>query len=399
MLNINLPNPVSYILQKIEDGGHRADIVGGPVRDFLLGKTPSDYDITTSATPDEIKAIFSGERIIETGIKHGTVTLVLGGENYEITTYRVDGEYKDCRHPESISFATSIEEDLSRRDFTANAIAYSDLHGITDLFGGKEDIEQRTLRAVGDPYLRFSEDALRILRGVRFSSVLGFDIESKTAEAAIAERELLLNVSSERIYSEWKKLIAGQNAYPVLQKYSDIISVFLPEIKNMILPERDHFDAAEPLVRTLSIFALSCGIGAARSFKTAMERLRSESSVRDLGTLALTNLSRYKTDTPLGQNLLLMDFGPDCARLTVECEVALGIRDREAIALLDKLLSERAPYRTADLDINGNDMIAIGYRGSEIGKAMRKLLLAVIRSEIKNERGALISRAEELYRE
>ena len=209
-MNFPLPKTVEYIISTLEGAGYRADVVGGSVRDFLLGKTPSDYDITTDATPDMTKEVFRHERTIDTGIKHGTVGLYLDGEVYEITTHRVDGEYKDSRHPESVSFTTDIKEDLARRDFTVNAMAFSPRFGITDPFGGREDLENQIIRAVGDPTLRFTEDALRILRAVRFASVLGFEIEEKTALALGEKADLLKNVSPERIWVELKKNICWQ---------------------------------------------------------------------------------------------------------------------------------------------------------------------------------------------
>ncbi|MEE1185167.1 MAG: hypothetical protein UHX92_03715, partial [Acutalibacteraceae bacterium] len=174
----HLPEKIEYVINRITDSGFEAFIVGGCVRDMLMGKTPNDFDITTSATPEEIQNIF--EKTVPTGIKHGTITVVLEGEPIEVTTFRCDGDYNDCRHPEKVEFVRSIEADLSRRDFTVNAIAYNPTKGIVDLFGGIEDINSKILRAVGNPEKRFCEDALRIMRLFRFSSVLSFEIEEKT---------------------------------------------------------------------------------------------------------------------------------------------------------------------------------------------------------------------------
>ena len=225
---MKLPQNVEYILEKLEKNGYRADIVGGPVRDFLLGKIPDDYDITTSASPEETKLVFSDLRTVDTGIKHGTVSIILDGEQYEVTTYRIDGEYKDSRHPETVTFTRNIEEDLRRRDFTMNAIAYSPRHGITDPYGGREDTAAGIIRAVGEPRLRFTEDALRILRGVRFAATLGFEVEKDTGCAMLETRHLLKNVSVERIYVELKKMISGKYSYDVLSCFSDIILDVIP---------------------------------------------------------------------------------------------------------------------------------------------------------------------------
>ena len=182
---MRLPENVNYIISRLREYGYRADVVGGPVRDFLLGKVPSDYDLTTDATPDKVKEIFNSHRTVDVGIQHGTVALILDGEQYEITTYRVDGEYSDSRHPDSVAFTVDIAEDLRRRDFTMNAIAYNPTDGITDPYGGEEDVRARLIRAVGDPVTRFTEDALRILRGARFASVLGFTVDEETASAIL----------------------------------------------------------------------------------------------------------------------------------------------------------------------------------------------------------------------
>ena len=177
---MNLPKEAEYIISRLNSFGYRADVVGGCVRDSMLGKQPSDYDITTNASPKEMKAVFSDLKTVETGIKHGTLTVIINSKTYEVTTYRVDGEYRDNRHPVSVVFTDRLSEDLSRRDFTVNAMCYSHEHGYTDLYGGREDLENKLIRAVGDPVKRFNEDALRILRALRFASTLGFSIEPET---------------------------------------------------------------------------------------------------------------------------------------------------------------------------------------------------------------------------
>ena len=182
---IPIPPAAESIIDKLEASGFQAFVVGGCVRDSIMGRTPDDWDICTDANPEEMKEVFSGWRVIETGIKHGTLTILCGGEDpgsreaFEVTTFRVDGDYSDNRHPDSVSFTGKIEEDLARRDFTVNAMAYSKKRGLADPFGGAEDIEKKIIRCVGDPETRFREDGLRIMRGVRFSSVLGFSIEEK----------------------------------------------------------------------------------------------------------------------------------------------------------------------------------------------------------------------------
>ena len=219
--HIDIPEDVSFIIIKLEERGFEAYAVGGCVRDTLIGRIPGDWDITTSALPAEIKETF--RRTVDTGIEHGTVTVLLGDSSYEVTTYRIDGEYRDNRHPERVSFTDSVREDLRRRDFTINAMAYNERTGILDLFGGKEDLENGIIRCVGDADERFDEDALRILRAVRFAAQLDFDIEKKTAAAITGHAENLEAVSRERILTEISKLICS--AHP--EKISEIFELGL----------------------------------------------------------------------------------------------------------------------------------------------------------------------------
>lgn len=226
-----LPENVKVLIEKLNQAGFAAYAVGGAVRDSIRGQSADDYDVTTSALPHEIEQVFADMRTIATGIRHGTVTVLSGGSPVEITTHRLDGEYSDARHPDSVIFTTSVEDDLSRRDFTVNAIAYSPKSGFIDPFGGREDIENKILRCVGDPAKRFEEDALRIMRALRFASVLDFSIEEKT-EAAIFQKKSLLNrIAVERLQKELLKLLRGKNACEVLIRYAEIIFEFIPELR------------------------------------------------------------------------------------------------------------------------------------------------------------------------
>ena len=230
---MKIPQKAKIIFELLEKSGYECFLVGGCVRDMLMGKVPHDIDITTDATPDEIKEVFKGYHTLDIGAKHGTITVILEGEPIEITTYRRESTYTDGRHPDSVTFTQNITDDLSRRDFTCNAIAYSPTIGIVDPFDGQSDIKSKTLRCVGTPAERFKEDSLRILRGLRFASVLGFTIDSATEKAMYSCRELINIVSPERIFTEISKLICGKNAGTILAEYSDILAVALPEIKDM----------------------------------------------------------------------------------------------------------------------------------------------------------------------
>lgn len=389
-----LPSAVEFIINKINSAGHRADVVGGPVRDFLLGERPHDYDITTSARPEEIKAIFADFRTVDTGIKHGTVTLVMDGENYEITTYRIDGEYKDSRHPESVEFTKNLAEDLARRDFTMNAIAYNPTDGIEDRFNGEKDIAQKIIRAVGEPKKRFTEDALRILRGIRFSAVLGFEIEEQTAQAMRECKELLSGISAERIFVEWKKLLSGDHSYEVIEKHRDIIEVFLPEISGVDLPEREAFYSAEPIIRQICLFA-PLGDGA-KKYREAMIRLKTDAATRDVGALVLSARGEYDLRCASSVKIMMNELGADVARASLKLKCALGkisIGESEAV---DNILAAKEPYRISDLDINGADALFMGFKGSLVGAALKELILAVINGEIKNERASLLRALAEI---
>lgn len=229
-MNINLSKEVEYILQMIEEKGYEAFIVGGCVRDNLLGRTPHDYDICTSATPDVISKIFEKYHVIETGLQHGTLTVMMNHIPFEITTFRIDGDYSDNRRPDTVIFTTNIKEDLSRRDLTVNSVCYSPKTGLVDPFSGYQDMQDKIIRCVGNANQRFREDALRILRAMRFSAELGFVIENETKIAMLQNKELLCNISAERIYAELSKmLLAKFPIQKIFMDFRDVIAEFIPE--------------------------------------------------------------------------------------------------------------------------------------------------------------------------
>ena len=230
-MNIKIPEYALRAVRVLESAGFSAYFVGGCVRDSLLGNPPADWDIATNALPEQVKAAFRGYTVVDTGLKHGTVTVVSDYHNLEITTYRIDGDYSDSRRPDSVIFTADLHEDLKRRDFTVNAMAYHPEQGLVDDWGGKRDLKEKVLRCVGDPEQRFKEDALRILRGLRFAAVLGFSIEPKTETALRQKRGLLSNISGERIREELVKLLFGENVQQVLLTYRSILGEVLPEIR------------------------------------------------------------------------------------------------------------------------------------------------------------------------
>lgn len=238
-IRITIPEKAKYIIDVLEDAGYEAYVVGGCVRDSILGREPQDWDITTSALPLRVKELF--RRTIDTGLQHGTVTVMQGEEGFEVTTYRIDGEYEDGRHPKDVTFTPNLEEDLLRRDFTINAMAYNDRRGLVDLYDGIGDIERKIIRCVGDPNARFSEDALRMLRAVRFSAQLGYTIEPATREAITKLAPTLEKISAERIRTELVKLLVSNNPYELKEAYeTGMTAVFLPEFDRAMQTEQNH---------------------------------------------------------------------------------------------------------------------------------------------------------------
>ena len=394
---IKLPRDVEFIIEKMNKSGERADVVGGCVRDFLLGKAPDDFDITTSASPEKTKEIFADFKTVDTGIKHGTVTLLLNHTPYEITTYRIDGEYKDNRRPESVIFSKKIEDDLSRRDFTMNAISYNPRDGITDPFGGVADIKAGIIRAVGDARRRFTEDALRILRAIRFSARLGFLIEANTAKALTEKRELLKNVSAERIFTEWKKLLEGDFARSVIEKYLSVITVFLPELSPLSdkkIPKLDSLSASE---RAILLFYLAGKDSS--EYATAMSRLKTDNAYKSHGRLTLECLSFVENNSVNLENkadltILLYNFGENATKSALNILLSLDRASQSPISLLSKMLEEGVVYKLCDLAVDGKDLASLGICGKQIGSTLDSLLRRVMSGELKNEREALIAYAK-----
>lgn len=388
----NLPLGAKIIIERLESVGKRAHIVGGSVRDFLLLKTPFDYDITTDALPEEMKEIFSDFRTVETGIKHGTLTVLADGEPYEVTTYRVDGEYEDHRHPKKVEFTDSLAGDLARRDFTMNAICYNERDGFVDMFDGLGDIKNKIIRAVGDPARRFEEDALRILRAIRFSAVLGFEIEENTRKWAIEKSHLLSMVSPERIYTEFKKLMGGKYAYSVLETYTDILSRFL--LDTIRLPRREDFDKASFEARLLSLFLLSADSPTA-AFVDFCDRMRTDSKIKRLGRSVLDNI-----DISLSHRsqilLAIASLSEETVRLLCEVRELICVENTPTGMEIDEILRLGYPLSLSSLAISGDDVKAIGFSGREIGEVLNNLLTLVLSDKVTNERNALLSLAQRI---
>lgn len=435
-----LPENITSALLRLNASGFEAYVVGGCVRDLLMSREPHDWDITTSALPDEVAQVFSGFRVIATGIKHGTVTVIISSEPVEITTYRIDGSYSDSRRPDSVSFTRSLHEDLARRDFTVCAIAYSPEHGIVDPFNGQDDIKSRVIRCVGDANTRFNEDALRILRALRFASTLGFELEPVTSASLLENRFLLGGISAERINAELTKLLCGDFAGGILREYSEVFAVPVPELRAMFgfdQKNRHHcYDVwTHSVVTTENVpptpelrwAALLHDIGKPSTFTldkhgeghfyghapasveladVVLRRLKFNNASRERILL----LIKYH-DVPIGTDekrikRWLGRFGEEFLLQLTALKRADNLaqsedfRERqitldEIEAAVARILESRECFSLRDLDVGGDDLIALGYRGRAVGDALSLLLNAVIDGEVQNEKKALLEYLEE----
>lgn len=443
-IKISIPAAASRLLGALRRAGFEAYVVGGCVRDSLLGRTPGDWDICTSARPEQVRTVFSAYRQILTGEKHGTVAVIVGGTPYEITTYRVDGQYHDSRHPDAVQFVPQVQPDLARRDFTINAMAYAPGRGIIDLYGGRDDLAAGMIRCVGDPAQRFAEDALRILRALRFSARLGFALDEATAAAALQARDTLQSVSAERIYTEIDGLLGAPNAGPTLAKYGEILAGAVPEVQACIgctQPGRWHcYDvwqhsavAVEKLdlrgqdtrgARVLCWAAFlhdiakpqcrSVGADGAAHFKghnqrgaamarTILRRLKAPGYLIE-GTTGL--IAIHDAPVPAGDTAILKSLNRYgavflhrlCALKYADLDAhadtpEVKARRNEVAAFEARMteLSKTACYTMRQLAVNGGDLMEAGLpAGPAVGATLQRLLTAVMEGRVLNERAALL---------
>ena len=440
--SIALPVEVSGAIERLERAGYEAYAVGGCVRDAMLGRTPNDWDITTSARPAQTAEVFANFRTVETGIKHGTLTVIYDGMPLEITTYRADGEYLDHRHPTSVTFAAQVQDDLSRRDFTVNAMAYHPTRGLVDLFGGQKDLAACRIACVGDAATRFEEDGLRILRAIRFAAVLDFEIVPETALAIHEKKHLLSHIAVERIREEFCKLICGVGAVRILREYHDVIGVFLPEITPCVgfaqntkyhtydvyehtLRALEHVEVQD-LVTRLAVFLHDIGkpqcytedengghfkghgpIGTEMT-EAIMKRLKFDNATAEAVTQlvayhdrtieadarAVKRLMRKMTD----ENILRLMEVKRCDRLA---HAPMYDIPSDALTEIPRIMRE---LREADaclslrtLAIKGDDLMEMGVpMGREIGRILNALLEDVIDEKIPNEHDALCQAAKRM---
>ncbi|MFU0833261.1 MAG: CCA-adding enzyme [Oscillospiraceae bacterium] len=442
---VKIPPQVDSILQILTFNGFDACVVGGCVRDSLIGKTPTDWDVATSALPEESMRIFKQFQIIQTGLKHGTVTVISDNMPVEVTTYRIDGTYSDGRRPDTVLFTHLLQEDLSRRDFTVNAMAYRRNGELVDEFGGQEDLKQKIIRCVGNPDRRFQEDGLRILRALRFASVLDFVIEPATTESLVKNRKMLDDIARERISAEFTKLICGPGAERILREYREVFAQFIPEIRDAFdFPQNNPhhiYDVWEhtlksiaavppdPVLRLTMFFhdlgKPHCysedenGIGhfyghpdiSADLAESILQRLRySKKVIRDVTLL----VREHDLSLPDNEKILrrrLNRLGEENLHRLLKIReadtLAKSPEDQKKLRLLDKtkkvvqqILGEKQCFSLKDLAVKGDDLIAAGIpQGSLVGLLLSILLDAVIDGTCPNQRDALLNYAKRKRRE
>ena len=380
---MKLPEWAAGLIERFENNGFEAYAVGGCVRDMLLGNPPGDYDFTVSSLPEETKKVLKGLSVYDTGLRHGTVTAVVGGHIAEITTYRTESGYSDFRRPDQVAFSRSLEKDLSRRDFTVNAMAFHPRKGVVDCFGGQKDLQSKLLRCVGEPDKRFQEDALRLLRCLRFSSVLGFAVEKSTRKALLSHQELLREIAPERIQTEFSKLVLGQGAERVLTEYRQVIDVFLPEAGL----RQESLDCLPP-ERRLRLAGVFSGC-TPQETEQAMKRLRYDN--KTIRTMAV--LEQYR-GVPLKKNRSQVRKLVNALGLETTENLLRFRREPELLRLLEEVRGQNLCCSLRQLAVSGQDLIRLGYpEGRKIGKTLDRLLQLVLEEAIENRKQALLEKA------
>lgn len=441
---MKIPEQIAEVLERLENAGFEAYVVGGCVRDYKMGLAPHDFDVTTSALPEQVERVFSNCRVVETGLKHGTVTVLYKGSQVEITTYRTDGEYSDGRHPDCVSFTANIEDDLSRRDFTMNGIAFSPKRGYADPFGGEDDIKAGIIRCIGEPERRFGEDALRILRALRFSSVLGFEIEERTARAVRELRATLNKVSKERIFSELTRLLCGKDVRRVMMRFPEVFAEIIPPLEVMIGYEQhckyhnstvyEHTARAienapaEPALRLAMLFhdmgkplcktegedgAWHFYGHAEESVRLAEEILREYKSSNELRERVVTivkyhdyplelsrkHIKRFMSKVGMDsfRDIMFAHMADDGAKADF-CRGRIEIA-RQSLEIAEQIAAEQPCLTVKDLEISGGDLKAIMKPSPKMGELLKQLLNEVLEEVLPNQKEALLKRAKELVEE
>ena len=436
---MRIPEYVQFCIRRLEEAGFEAYIVGGCVRDAILGLIPNDYDMCTNALPDQTEAIFSDRKLVLAGKKHGTVGVITDGGVVEITTFRTEGDYTDNRHPEWVKFMSNIEDDLARRDFTVNAMAYSPTRGLADPFGGREDLDKKILRAVGDPAQRFQEDSLRILRGARFAAKYRLTPEENTLKAMVELRGLMENLARERIFEELCKLLLSATAEDLI-RFAPLIGQVIPELESQIgFDQRNIHHAYDLFTHTAHVTALTPkelplrwagllhDVGKVPSFfideaghghfyghakisaplaDEILRRLKAPTALREevvrLCELHMTLIQPEKKTV----RRWLGKLGPELMEKLLTFQEAdilgKGIPEGDELDqfpklrnLIAEIQADNACFSLKDLAVRGGDLMAIGYTGKKIGTCLNRLLELVMEEKLPNEKEALLRWAQE----
>lgn len=441
---MRLPEKVGELIQMLNDKGYSAYAVGGCIRDSLLGIEPADWDICTDALPEDMLRVFQGYRIIETGLKHGTITVMSDHTGYEITTFRIDGEYTDHRHPDRVSFVDRLECDLARRDFTINAMAYSEKDGLVDLFNGQKDLADGVIRCVGDPFQRFDEDALRIMRAVRFAAKYDMKIDEQTGEAIRKLCSSMQRVSPERLSAEMIKTLTGKACGRLMREYPEVFFTVIPDLRSIYrLNQRSRhhlYDVWEHTVRSVENVEASAvmrltmllhdtgkastmtvdengeghfpghGAVSAEIARRTLENLRLD---RNTIETVVKLVEAHDLPLPNDRHVMLRRlnrFGEENLKRLIYIKEAdrkaTGTRDPEQLkeataarlALLAQVLEEGCCFTLKDLAVNGHDIEAMGIQGKQIGSILHTLLEYVMDGKIDNSREALLCIASDIVR-
>lgn len=440
---INIPQYALTVVKQLEKFGFEAYVVGGCVRDSLLGITPKDWDVCTNATPQDVLRVFRRRPVIKTGLKHGTVTVMIDREPVEVTTFRIDGAYTDNRHPDAVTFVSRVEEDLARRDFTINAMAYNPTRGLVDAFDGRRDLAEGRIRCVGEPDERFNEDGLRIMRALRFAARFDFGIENETAFSIRRNRHLLENVSVERIYKELKGMLVGKGAQSMLLAFPDVMAVIIPELAPTFGFEQrtpyHKYDVwthtalavqATPAVESLRLAMLLHDIGkpachsigddgvahfyhhpelSAELTERILTRLKSDNAtLHRVVTLVREHDNDFPT-TRAGMRRFIGRLGTEIVEQLFDIKRADHAAQsdyraqekaatlRAAALLIDELMSEEHAFTIRDLHIDGRTLMAMGVpAGPEVGRILKALLAEVQEDKLPNTADSLAIRAAEL---
>ncbi len=395
---IVLPEKVQRIIGTLQQDGYEAYAVGGCVRDSLLGRKPDDWDITTSARPEQVKALF--RRTVDTGIKHGTVTVMFGAEGFEVTTYRIDGDYEDGRHPKEVAFTPDLKEDLRRRDFTINAMAYND-QGLVDLFDGQGDMERKLIRAVGEAQERFTEDALRILRAVRFSAQLDYAIEAHTKEAIVSLKDRLQLISAERIRVELQKLLLSDHPEKLNELYElGITGIVLREYDRLTEEERREAVLALQRSEKSVVIRLAVLLHFCKNCRPVLQRLKYDNATIRAVSILTEHVDDKIDLTPEGVRRFSVLTGPDLMPAMILFKRALG-QDPEETDRLEKeyreMLKRADCISMKDLAVTGNDLILKMHMkpGKELGECLQFLFDRVLADPSLNDKEKLLALLQE----